>query len=129
MLTVLLVAAAVCTAKNVQIGIKERPEECTRKSKNGDRLSIHYTGTLASDGSKFDSSLDRNQPFEFVLGAGQVIQGWERGLVGMCIGEKRRLKIPSELGYGSRGAGAAIPPNADLIFETELIAINGDATP
>lgn len=82
------------------------------------------TGTLYADGSKFDSSLDRGTPFEFRLGAGQVIKGWDQGLVGMCEGERRRLVIPSGLGYGDRGAGAKIPPGATLVFEVELLKIN-----
>lgn len=84
---------------------------------------MHYTGTLYKDGSKFDSSLDRNSPFEFVLGKGQVIRGWDQGLVGMCVGEKRKLVIPSGLGYGDRGAGAKIPGGATLVFEVELLEI------
>lgn len=86
---------------------------------------MHYRGTL-EDGKQFDASYERNQPFDFRLGAGQVIAGWDQGLTGMCVGEKRKLTIPPELGYGSRGAGGVIPPNAVLIFETELLAINGD---
>lgn len=90
--------------------------------KNGDTVSVHYTGTL-TDGTKFDSSLDRDQPFSFVVGGGQVIQGWEEGLVGMQAGGKRKLTIPSDKGYGPRGQGT-IPPNATLIFDIELLKIN-----
>lgn len=94
------------------------------QTQNGDKLSVHYTGTL-EDGTKFDSSLDRGAPFEFVLGQDQVIQGWEKGLLGMQINEKRKLIISPALGYGEQGAGnGAIPPNATLIFEVELLAIN-----
>jgi peptidylprolyl isomerase len=90
--------------------------------KSGDRISMHYKGTLV-DGTKFDSSYDRGQPFSTVIGVGQVIQGWDQGVPGMKIGGKRKLMIPSELGYGSRGAGALIPPNANLIFEVEAVEI------
>lgn len=90
--------------------------------KSGDLITVNYTGWL-TNGIKFDSSLDQNQPFSFNIGAGQVIQGWDKGLLGMKIGEKRRITIPSEMGYGSSGAGGAIPPNATLIFEVELLGI------
>ena len=83
---------------------------------------MHYTGWL-EDGTKFDSSLDRGRPFEFTLGVGNVIKGWDQGVVGMKINGKRKLTIPPELGYGTRGAGNAVPPNATLIFEVELLAI------
>ncbi|XP_063392926.1 FK506-binding protein 2 isoform X1 [Cydia fagiglandana] len=103
------------------------PEGCTAKSKNGDMLTMHYTGTL-DDGHKFDSSFDRDQPFTFQIGVGQVIKGWDQGLLDMCVGEKRKLTIPSHLGYGERGAGNVIPAHATLHFEVELINI-GDSPP
>lgn len=88
----------------------------------GQRVSVHYTGWL-QDGSKFDSSVDRNEPFNFTLGRGMVIRGWDEGVQGMKVGGKRKLTIPSALGYGAHGAGGVIPPNAVLIFEVELLDI------
>jgi FKBP-type peptidyl-prolyl cis-trans isomerase len=92
------------------------------EAKAGNQVSVHYVGTL-TNGTKFDSSRDRGKHFEFKLGAGQVIKGWDQGVVGMKVGGLRKLTIPPSLGYGARGAGGVIPPNATLIFEVELLGV------
>lgn len=108
--------------KTMQLEIKTTKEGAGDKAvKNGDTISVHYTGRLLN-GTKFDSSLDRGVPFEFTVGAGRVIQGWEQGFIGAKVGEKRTLTIPAELGYGSRATGS-IPANSTLIFDVEVISI------
>jgi len=110
----------ITTASGLQY--EDLVEGTGKTAKAGDSADVHYTGWLA-DGTKFDSSLDRGQPFNFQLGAGRVIKGWDEGVVGMKVGGKRRLIIPATLGYGSRGAGGVIPPNAELTFEVELLGV------
>jgi FKBP-type peptidyl-prolyl cis-trans isomerase len=108
---------------SLRIGVKFKPADCTRKAKNGDKLKVHYTGTLYKDGSKFDSSRDRDAPFDLTLGQGMVIKGWDEGLFGSCAGEKRKLIIPSGKGYGASGSGAKIPGGATLVFDVEVVSI------
>ncbi|KAM0717701.1 hypothetical protein Q7P37_007553 [Cladosporium fusiforme] len=102
----------------------EKAVECKRKTQTGDKVNVHYRGTLEADGSEFDASYNRGQPLSFHVGKGQVIKGWDQGLLDMCPGEKRKLTIQPEWGYGSRGMGP-IPANSVLIFETELVSIAG----
>lgn len=106
-----------------ELKIEDLVEGSGEEVKEGDTVSVHYSGTLL-DGSKFDSSYDRDQPFSFTVGQGDVIQGWDQGVVGMKIGGKRKLTIPSQLGYGESGVGEDIPPNSVLLFEIELLSIN-----
>ena len=93
-----------------------------REAAAGNLVTVHYTGWL-TNGKKFDSSVDRSEPFSFPIGAGRVIKGWDEGVAGMKVGGKRKLTIPSQLGYGARGAGGAIPPNATLVFDVELLEV------
>ncbi|XP_028564275.2 peptidyl-prolyl cis-trans isomerase FKBP2-like [Podarcis muralis] len=127
-----LLAVALCAVfslvlrmegkRKLQIGVKKRVDNCPIKSRKGDVLHMHYTGKL-EDGTEFDSSLTCHQPFIFSLRTGQVIKGWDQGLLGVCEDEKRKLAIPSELGCGDWGAPPKIPGGATLIFEAELLNI------
>ncbi|KAF7119736.1 hypothetical protein RHSIM_Rhsim13G0050600 [Rhododendron simsii] len=108
----------------LQIGVKFKPKSCNIQAHKGDTIKVHYRGKLI-DGTVFDSSFERGDPIQFELGSGQVIKGWDQGLLGMCVGEKRKLKIPAKLGYGEQGSPPTIPGGATLIFDTELVAVNG----
>mmetsp|Transcript_22519 Transcript_22519/g.26100 ORF Transcript_22519/g.26100 Transcript_22519/m.26100 type:complete len:193 (+) Transcript_22519:71-649(+) len=110
----------------IRIGIKKRAKDCKVKSKRGDLISVHYVGTLYKDGEEFDSSRKRNQPFDFKLGAGSVIKGWDTGLSNMCIGEVRQLTLASELAYGNAGSPPKIHAGATLVFQVELMDIKDD---
>ncbi|KAJ7116055.1 hypothetical protein C8R44DRAFT_628833 [Mycena epipterygia] len=126
-LSSLLFAVVVLAADaptELQIETTHLPEDCPAKAQKGDSIQVHYTGTLFSTGAKFDSSLDRGSPLPLTLGVGQVIKGWDQGLVGMCLNEKRTLTIPSELAYGSRGFGSVIPANSALVFTVELVGLD-----
>ena len=118
------------TASGLKVGYFAKPEACEREVKTGDTISIHYTGTLAS-GVKFDSSYDRTRgPSQFQLGVGEVIKGWEEGVLGMCVGEKRKLIVPPALGYGEEGdGGKKVLPGVTLFFHLELMDIKKDPAP
>lgn len=124
MICVTINAGAAKEVTELQIGVKFKPKSCEVKAHKGDQVSVHYRGTL-TDGTLFDESYGRGQPLDFTLGQGAVIKGWDQGILGMCVGEKRKLKIPAKLGYGDSGAPPKIPGGATLIFETELVAVNG----
>jgi len=121
---VLFVAAVSGLDKPLDIKVT-KTATCEKKSQKGDKIEVHYRGTLEADGSEFDSSFSRNQPLSFQLGKGQVIKGWDEGLLDMCPGEKRTLTIQPEWAYGSRSMGP-IPANSVLVFETEMVSVNGD---
>ena len=122
MATVFVISEVQQTETGLKIEIISKPEECEKFVKKGQHLTMHYTGTL-EDGKKFDSSLNRNEPLKFQIGIGQVIKGWDEGILGMCIGEKRKLIIPSHLGYAEKGKPGKIPGGATLYFDIELLGI------
>ncbi|KAI9461305.1 hypothetical protein BJY52DRAFT_220893 [Lactarius psammicola] len=119
----LLVLAQAQAPKELDIKTTFEPSDCNVKAQKGDAIKVHYTGTLFSNGNKFDSSHDRAQPLPLTLGVGQVIKGWDEGLVGMCVGEKRTLTIPPHMAYGERGFGSVIPANSALVFDVELVGL------
>lgn len=114
------------TLTELEIDITKRipANKCSNKALVGDNVKVHYTGKLLEDGKKFDSSYDRRQPIAFKLGTGRVIAGWDQGIVGMCVGEERTLRIPSDLAYGNNGIPGVIPPAADLVFDVKLVSAN-----
>merc|ERR1711884_1004317 len=121
-------AASEVLPSGLMVEYVQVPEACEVKVKRSDLLTMHYTGTL-EDGTKFDSSVDRNEPFQFQIGIGQVIKGWDEGIVGMCVGEKRKLIVPPELGYGDQGAGQVIPGGATLYFDIEVLETESGPAP
>lgn len=110
-------------AGKLHIGIKLRAENCLRQAQKGDSLHMHYRGSLKEGGAEFDNSYKRGQPLEFTLGVGQVIKGWDQGLLGICAGEKRKLVIPPHLAYGEMGSPPSIPPQSTLVFEVEAVKV------
>jgi FKBP-type peptidyl-prolyl cis-trans isomerase len=142
-LTLLLAITAGCGSSGTDTSAPTKVEESSYKTsatglkyavikegsgavaKDGDHVKVGYTGWLKDGGKKFDSSVDRGQPFDFSLGHGEVIPGWDEGVKGMKVGEKRQLVIPAKLGYGDAGAGADIPPGATLVFDVELLGTGG----
>ncbi|WEW59645.1 Peptidyl-prolyl cis-trans isomerase fpr2 [Emydomyces testavorans] len=123
----ILSIASLAVASDAPDGLKiekTHTVECKRRTTKGDTVKVHYRGTLAESGKQFDASYDRGEPLSFAVGAGMVIKGWDQGLLDMCIGDKRKLTIPPELGYGDRAMGP-IPAKSTLIFETELMDIEG----
>jgi FKBP-type peptidyl-prolyl cis-trans isomerase len=116
------VAAPTPTEEVTELKIEDMVVGTGAEAVSGKTVSVHYTGWL-TDGTKFDSSVDRGTPFEFQLGQGRVIRGWDEGVAGMKIGGKRKLTIPPEMGYGANGAGGVIPPNATLVFDVELLGV------
>ncbi|XP_064481244.1 peptidyl-prolyl cis-trans isomerase FKBP2-like [Ornithodoros turicata] len=129
----LLVFALFCSihqlrCEELKIDVTKAVDKCERKSKRNDLLSVHYTGKL-QDGTEFDSSHARKEPFKFQIGVGQVVKGWDQGLLDMCVGEHRTLTVPPELGYGDKGAGDRIKPKSTLIFDVELVKIEDGPPP
>lgn len=120
----LIGSAMAGSLKELEIDITKRipADRCTNKALAGDNVKVHYTGRLLENDKKFDSSYDRNSPIAFVLGTGRVISGWDEGIVGMCVGEERILRIPSSMAYGARGVPGVIPEDADLLFEVKLVS-------
>jgi FKBP-type peptidyl-prolyl cis-trans isomerase FkpA len=120
--TMALAGLAACTKSVKELKMEDTKVGAGAEAVAGKTVTVHYTGTL-TDGKKFDSSVDRNQPFRFQLGAGHVISGWDKGIVGMKVGGKRKLSIPSDMAYGEQGRPPVIPPNSALLFDVELLNV------
>ena len=121
-LLTILMGMSISSQEPANLVIEDKVAGTGEEATVGKKVSVHYSGFL-TNGTMFDSSIPRKTPFTFTLGAGEVIQGWDKGVVGMKVGGKRKLTIPSKLGYGPRGAGGVIPPNATLIFDVELLKV------
>lgn len=113
--------------QDLEIGIMKKAPRCTQKAFPGDIVDVHYTGYFRDNVKQFDSSYSRGNPISFTLGSGQVIYGWEQGLIGTCVGEERKIQIPSKFAYGETGIPGVIPPNSDMVFEVKLVSINRDS--
>ena len=130
----LIILASSASAEELKVDVYEGPTDCSDENKvqNGNYLSMHYTGKIhessatGEKGKIFDSSRERDRTFDFQIGLGQVIQGWDQGLIGLCVGAKANLIIPPEMGYGEQGAGGVIPGGATLHFDVEVVAVNKD---
>ncbi|EDO19137.1 hypothetical protein Kpol_2000p105 [Vanderwaltozyma polyspora DSM 70294] len=120
-----VLAAGYEPLEHLELGITKKvpSEQCEMQAMPGDTVSVHYSGMVRETSKEFDNSYNRGQPISFKLGIGQVIAGWDQGLIGMCIGEGRKIQIPSSMGYGARGVPGVIPENADLLFDVELVNI------
>lgn len=123
----LLGLATAGSLEDLEIGITKEATPCNAKAFPGDVVDVHYTGYFRDNGKQFDSSYSRGKPISFTLGSGQVIYGWEQGLVGTCVGEERKIQIPSKFAYEKTGIPGVIPPNSDMVFDVKLVSINRDS--
>ncbi|AQZ14034.1 FPR2 (YDR519W) [Zygosaccharomyces parabailii] len=110
--------------ENLQIGITKQAPHCNERAFPGDIVDVHYTGYFRDNNKQFDSSYSRGKPISFTLGSGQVIYGWDQGLIGTCVGEERKIQIPSKFAYGENGIPGVIPPNADMVFDVKLVSVS-----
>lgn len=120
----LLSVAIAGSLEDLQIGITKKATQCNERAFPGDIVNVHYTGYFRDNEKQFDSSYSRGEPISFTLGSGQVIYGWDQGLIGTCVGEERKIQIPSKFAYGESGVPGVIPPNADMVFDVKLVSIS-----